>query len=257
LAVLGAATFAASALTSGGTAWVPYLGKVQNYIESLGKEKWQGWKPKDLNEGLAFDPLMKEWKVDGHTDVDAIPPNIRDTIFWDTAVKRRQRKRPKMEVLLLKDHDKLGNRGELVKVRAGYFRQRLLPEGIATRQDEKALELLRQVQAQTDATFKAALDKALAAKKKIEALGVIKYPKKVREGSTVIFGSLTPTNFAEKIIIETGIPIRIASVEVPKVTELGEYTGTIDLGTGVTVFVKFEVVDDVVKDDDDPKKKRK
>merc|ERR1719310_1845082 len=41
----------------------------------------------------------------------------------------------KLDVFLLKDHPKLGAKGNWVKVKRGHFRNFLLPSGIATRQN--------------------------------------------------------------------------------------------------------------------------
>jgi len=158
-------------------------------------------------------------------------------------------KKSKMSVVLLKDHPKLGEKGDIVKVRKGYFRNYLLPGGVAGRQDNEVLRKLRMEEAAQDAAVAAAQREAIAAKTKIEGLGKLTFEKKVREGSSKIYGSLSATNFAETLIVKSGIPIRLASIELPKITELGDFSATIDLGSDISAYVEFEVVPEGGKKD--------
>jgi len=158
-------------------------------------------------------------------------------------------KKSKMRVVLLKDHPKLGDKGDVVRVRKGYFRNYLLPSGVAGRQDNEVLKRLRMEEAAKDAAVAAAQREAIEAKTKIEGLGKLTFEKKVREGSNKIYGSLSATNFAEALIVKSGIPIRLASIELPKIAELGDFSATIDLGSDISAYVEFEVVPEGGKKD--------
>uniref|UniRef100_A0A7S2QND5 Large ribosomal subunit protein bL9 C-terminal domain-containing protein n=1 Tax=Zooxanthella nutricula TaxID=1333877 RepID=A0A7S2QND5_9DINO len=153
----------------------------------------------------------------------------------------RYRKPPPMEVLFLQDYkDYIA--GSTGTVSRGAFRYKLLPEGIAVRKDWRAEEKLRAARAKEEEEAVAASSKAIGEKKKIEALGKLTFERKVREDSDKIYGSLSAINLAEAIVIKTGIPVKPGGVTVPKVTECGDFKGTIALDAGVVATVEFEVI---------------
>mmetsp|Transcript_67667 Transcript_67667/g.177474 ORF Transcript_67667/g.177474 Transcript_67667/m.177474 type:complete len:214 (-) Transcript_67667:48-689(-) len=150
----------------------------------------------------------------------------------------------KMNVVLLKDQDNIGMAGEQVAVARGYFRNYLFPRGIARKQDAKLMTELKKASDEKDSVLLAALAKAMEAKEKIEGAGTLVFEKKVREGTKKIYGSLTQTDVAEALVIKTGYPVRITSVVIPKVTECGKYTGTVELGNDITAFFEIKVTGD-------------
>jgi len=152
----------------------------------------------------------------------------------------------KYEVVLLKDHPKLGKKGDIKKVRRGYYRLTLLPEGYAKRQNANVLKQVQDEKKAVDAVQNALLGEANAQKAKIEGHGAFTFVKKVREGKgkDAIYGSVSQINVAEEIAKATGIAIRRTAVEVPKIATLGSYTATVELSQGVTAVVKLEVVSD-------------
>jgi large subunit ribosomal protein L9 len=124
-------------------------------------------------------------------------------------------------------------------VARGYFRNYLYPRGIAQKQDAKVTTMMKKAADAKAAEMEASMSKAMDAKEKIEAAGTLVFEKKVREGSNKIYGSLTQTDVAEALVLKTAVPVRITSVVIPKVTELGKYTGSVELGNDVTAF--FEI----------------
>src|SRR5204863_779199 len=92
-------------------------------------------------------------------------------------------------VLLREDIDTLGSRGEVVKVRAGYARNYLLPQGLATLATKGNV---RQIELEREALLKkAAVERATAEAQK-DQMGVIElaFERKAGEGGT-LFGSVT------------------------------------------------------------------
>merc|ERR1712194_393455 len=148
-----------------------------------------------------------------------------------------------IDVLLVKDHGRLGPAGTVVSVKRGRFRNYLLPRGFAVRRDEELektfaakVEERKEMKAQESA-------QALAQKKQLEELGTLTIPKKVQEDTDgKIFGSLTPTQVGEMLTQMSGIPIRISSIEVPKIEQIGMYTVTIQLSPMTKALINVDIV---------------
>ncbi|CAE8617697.1 unnamed protein product [Polarella glacialis] len=158
------------------------------------------------------------------------------------AMGRTRATKRKLSIVLMKDDKFLGKTGDIIKVKRGHFRNWLFPHGIAKKQDTTIMKQLEQKDKDQKIVITKMYTDAMEKKQKIEGHGVWIFPKKVREGTNKIYGSLTAINVAEEIVKATAIPIRITSVEIPKVTELGEYTGTVELADEVTAYVKIKVV---------------
>lgn len=50
-----------------------------------------------------------------------------------------------MEIILLKDIDKLGDKHDLIKVRSGYGRNFLIPQGVALLANQSNLKMLAEL----------------------------------------------------------------------------------------------------------------
>jgi len=145
-------------------------------------------------------------------------------------------------VILLKDFRALGKKDDIKKVKRGYYRNFLFPAGIAVRQNKDEMKRIRYDQMQSEKASAEALDKAKKQKEEIEAHGVYVFTKKVREGTDNIYGSLSEINVAEEVVKATATPVKRTSVEIPKVSQLGEYKGRIDLGLGIIANIDIKVV---------------
>lgn len=142
-------------------------------------------------------------------------------------------------VLLREDIDTLGGRGEVVKVRAGYARNYLLPQGLATLATKGNVKQIEQERAAL--LKKAATEKATAEAQK-DQMGTISlnFERKAGEGGT-LFGSVTSMDIAEALQAK-GYEIdrrRIALREPIK--ETGEYTVNVKLHREVTLQVPVTV----------------
>jgi len=102
-----------------------------------------------------------------------------------------------MKVILAKDIDKLGNAGDIVKVKDGYARNYLIPKGLAFTSNEKNAKQLefnkRMIEKKIDS--EAAVANALAAKL---ATCEIRIQKKVGEEGK-LFGSVTNREIEEAL----------------------------------------------------------
>jgi large subunit ribosomal protein L9 len=144
-----------------------------------------------------------------------------------------------MEVLLREDVDKLGRRGEVVKVAEGYGRNFLLPRGLAlpvTEANKAAVERERRAHAARAAKEKAEVE-LLAGR-----LNGMRYvaPRKVGEHD-VLYGSVTSGDIAE-FLRAKGIEIDKRKIQLEEpIKQLGDYEVKVKLHPEVTATVKVLV----------------
>lgn len=145
-----------------------------------------------------------------------------------------------MEILLKKDVANLGYAGEIVKVKAGYAVNYLVPQGFATVATESVkkqhAETLRQ-RAHKEAKLVADAE-ALAAKLADQTL---KVAVKVSE-SGKIYGSVTSAQLAEALQA-AGLDIDKKNITIPSdIKELGTYEAAVKIYKGIKGAFKFDVV---------------
>lgn len=147
-----------------------------------------------------------------------------------------------MEVILLENIDKLGSRGQMVKVADGYGRNFLLPKKMAvaaTPQNRKWVEQQRVRFLKLEAKEKAdAADLSTL----LEDIQVTVIRKAGDKGN--LFGSVTSMDIAEKLLAQGyHIDKRKITLNTP-IKVLGEYTVPIKLHRDVTGTVKVIVEPD-------------
>ncbi|HVU16582.1 MAG TPA: 50S ribosomal protein L9 [Candidatus Didemnitutus sp.] len=144
------------------------------------------------------------------------------------------------EVLLIKPVDGLGAEGDQVKVRAGYARNFLLPQGMAvplTQSNRKQIESLKKSRALREAKE---LDGAQALAKQISKTAVA-IAVKTGEGGK-LFGAVTANDLHDKLAA-AGITIEKRRIHLGQpVKTLGKHEVKIRLHPEVTVDFAFEVV---------------
>ena len=148
-----------------------------------------------------------------------------------------------MEVILLQDIEKLGTRGQLVKVADGYGRNYLLPKKLAmaaTIQNRKWVEQQRVKFLKLEATEKAEAEELA---KLLEGVS-LHFTRKAGEKGT-LFGSVTPMDIAEGLLAKGfHIERRKIQLEAPlKIT--GEYQVPVKLHREVTCPIKVTVEGEV------------
>jgi large subunit ribosomal protein L9 len=142
-------------------------------------------------------------------------------------------------ILLREDIDTVGGRGEIVKVKAGYARNYLLPQGLATLATKGNV---KQIEQEREALLKkAAIEKATADAQK-EQMGDIKlaFERKAGDGGT-LFGSVTSMDIAEALQAK-GYEIDRRKINLrDAIKETGEYTVKVKLHREVTLEVPVTV----------------
>jgi large subunit ribosomal protein L9 len=142
-------------------------------------------------------------------------------------------------ILLREDIDTLGGRGEIVKVKAGYARNYLLPKGLATlatKGNVKQIELERAALLK-----KAAHEKATAELQAGQMSSIsLEFERKAGEQGT-LFGSVTSMDIAEALK-QKGYEIdRRKIVLKDAIKETGEYTVGVKLHREVILEVPVRV----------------
>ena len=145
-----------------------------------------------------------------------------------------------MNVILLKDVDKLGLRGEVVNVARGYARNFLLPRQLAEVATEGRVKEVKRIDAQK------ALHEARSAEQANEiaaTLGKTVLRFDVKSGPTgSLFGSVTTTDIADEIWRTRKIRVDRRKIGIDNIKRIGRYTVGIDVFEGVTADVKLLVV---------------
>ena len=143
-----------------------------------------------------------------------------------------------MEIILKEDIANLGYKNDIVKVKDGYGRNYLIPQGkavIATESAKKVLAENERQRAHKLAKIKADAE-ALAAKLNGIKLNIT---AKVNEDGT-IFGGVGAAQIAEALAAK-GFEIDRKSIVAETVKAVGEYAATINLHKEVKADVTFEV----------------
>jgi large subunit ribosomal protein L9 len=145
-----------------------------------------------------------------------------------------------MEVILREDVDKLGTRGQLVKVAPGYARNFLLPKRLAvaaTESNKKIVEQERQAHLRREAKVVGeAGDLA-----KLMAAVVVTITQKAGENGQ-LFGSVTSKDIAEGLEAQGYTIERRKIVLEEPIKSLGEFKVPLRLHREVTVEIAVNVV---------------
>lgn len=146
-----------------------------------------------------------------------------------------------MEIILLQDVQKLGQKDDLVNVKDGYGRNYLIPRGYAIAATQSAkkthAENLKQ-RAHKEEKIKA---EAQTLAEKMAGLSITVGAKTSTSGK--IFGSVNTIQIAEALK-EKGFDIDRKSISLPEdqIKEVGKYKASIRLHREVKVQVDFEII---------------
>jgi len=143
------------------------------------------------------------------------------------------------KILLREDIDTLGGRGEIVKVKAGYARNYLLPHGFATLATKGNV---RQIELEREALLKRAAVERSTAEAQAEQMGSIalEFTRKAGDGGT-LFGSVTSMDIADALKAKGYEFDRRKIVLKDAIKETGEYKVNIKLHRDVVLSVPVTV----------------
>ena len=143
------------------------------------------------------------------------------------------------KVLLRDDIDTLGGRGEIVKVRAGYARNYLLPQGLATLATKGNI---KQVDNERTALLKkAAVEKSTADAQADQMKDIaLQFERRAGENG-ILFGSVTSMDIAEALKAKGYEIDRRKIVLKDAIKETGDYTVNVKLHRDVILNVPVSI----------------
>ncbi|HOF21249.1 MAG TPA: 50S ribosomal protein L9 [Bacteroidales bacterium] len=146
-----------------------------------------------------------------------------------------------MEIILLQDIAKLGQKDDLVNVKDGYGRNYLIPKGYAIAATPSAKKMhaenLKQ-RAHKEEKIKAEAEELAT---RMEGLKLVIGAKTSSSGK--IFGSVNTIQIAEALR-EKGFEIDRKSITIPEdqIKEIGNYSAVVRLHREVKINIEFEIV---------------
>lgn len=146
-----------------------------------------------------------------------------------------------MEIILMDKVANLGNLGDVVRVKDGYARNFLIPQGMAKRANKANIAEFEARKAELE---KQAAEKLAAAQARAEALNG--FTVTIRQKAGVdgrLFGSITNADIAEALTA-AGHVVAKGEVRMPEgpFKAVGEYLLTLSLHTDVTCDITVAVV---------------
>jgi large subunit ribosomal protein L9 len=146
-----------------------------------------------------------------------------------------------MQIILLEKVGKLGNLGDVVKVKDGYARNFLIPSKMARRATEAAIKEFEQKRADLEKAAAAKLAEAQALGAKMAGTTVRIAQKAGVDGR--LFGSVTNADIAEALT-KAGTPVAKAQVRMPNgpLKTVGDHPVSVAPHGDVVVELTVQVV---------------
>jgi len=146
-----------------------------------------------------------------------------------------------MEIILRQDIPNLGQKDDIIRVKDGYARNYLIPQGMAINATTSArknhAEILRQ-RAHKEEKLR---EEAQKIAKKLGDVSLVIGAKTSTKGK--IFGSVNTIQIAEALT-EKGFDIDRKNINIKEdlIKEVGKYTATVKLHRDVSVEIPFEII---------------
>ncbi|MCC6826280.1 MAG: 50S ribosomal protein L9 [Acidobacteria bacterium] len=142
-------------------------------------------------------------------------------------------------ILLREDIDSLGGRGEIVRVRAGYARNYLLPQGLATLATKGNVKQIEQERAAL--LKKAAVEKATAEAQRDQMASIaLEFARKAGDHGQ-LFGSVTSMDIASALKAKGYEIDRKRIILREPIKETGHFTVSVKLHREVTLDIPVKV----------------
>ena len=143
------------------------------------------------------------------------------------------------KILLREDIDTLGGRGEIIKVKAGYARNYLLPQGLATLATKANI---KQIEGERAALLKKASTEKSTAELQAGQMGDISLSFVRKAGETgQLFGSVTSMDIADALKAKGYETDRRKIVMKDAIKETGDFTVGVKLHREVTIQIPVSV----------------
>ena len=144
-----------------------------------------------------------------------------------------------MRIILLKDVDNLGKKGEVKDVASGYARNFLLPKGSAILASTGALKIIQERLKLQEKKLETVKKETQKIKEELEKRI---YKIEVKSGKIgKIFGAVTHKEIADLINRESNLNIDKKQIEEKPIKKLGEHIVKIKLTEGIEAQIKLKV----------------
>lgn len=147
-----------------------------------------------------------------------------------------------MKIILQDNVPKLGNAGDIVEAKRGYYRNFLEPRGLAVVATKGTLKKREEDREALERKAQKAHDAAVALGERITQLPPIEIPIKAGE-SGKLYGKVTNKEISQKLEELIGEPIDKRGIKIKEeVTALGDYEAQVKLTPKVQVECSIKVV---------------
>lgn len=146
-----------------------------------------------------------------------------------------------MQIILMEKVTNLGQLGDIVKVKSGFARNYLIPQGKAKRATEQAIAEFQSRRAELEKKQAAALAAAQAVAAKLDGL-LVQISQKVGSDGK-LFGSVTNANIAEALA-GLGFTVERSMIRMPngQLKQVGDYPLAVALSSDVTANITVSVL---------------
>jgi large subunit ribosomal protein L9 len=147
-----------------------------------------------------------------------------------------------MQVILMEKVVNLGGLGDVVKVKDGFARNFLIPQGKAKRATQKNLKEFEDRRAELEKKANEQLTGAQERGAKLEGVKIDIAQKAGVDGR--LFGSVTNADVAEGLTKATGVQVKKAEIRMPQgpLKHIGEFPLVIQLHSDVLANITVHVV---------------
>ena len=146
-----------------------------------------------------------------------------------------------MQVILLENVENLGGIGDLVKVKPGFGRNYLLPQGKAAL---ATAENIKEIEARRAELEKAAAEELAKARERAKGIDGVEVVIKANVGSEgKLFGSVGPIDIAESLA-EVQVEVERSEIRMPEgpIQEVGDFAVGIHLHADVNAEITVKVI---------------
>lgn len=148
-----------------------------------------------------------------------------------------------MDIILLQDVENLGSKFDVVKVKAGYGRNFLLPKGLAKVANTSNVKHLEEIRKQQSAKIAKKMEdmQQLADQFKDKVLQI-----GAKAGTSgKLFGSVTTIQIADALKSQFNLEVDRKKIHLAEeIKNLGTYKATVNLFKEIVADINFEVIQD-------------
>ncbi len=146
-----------------------------------------------------------------------------------------------MQIILLEKVSNVGNLGDVVKVKHGYARNYLIPQGKAKRATPENIKELEERRAELEKLAAGKFEQAQAQAAKLEGLTIQINQKAGVDGR--LFGSVTNADVVDALKAQ-GFAIEKSNVRMPagSIKQIGDYPIVVALHTDATATITVSVL---------------